>query len=66
MEAPTTPGTNPLAGPHRRPPERRGRRSAKLSIEKYADGQITCLKFLGTIDEQLQPASGRVDDQGAS
>jgi anti-anti-sigma regulatory factor len=54
MDAPTTPAANPLAG--QPAPQPQGTQMAdgkKLSIEKFADNQITCLKFSGTIDEQF-------------
>ncbi|HEY3356499.1 MAG TPA: hypothetical protein VGQ83_24825 [Polyangia bacterium] len=50
----TTPAANPLAG--QPAPQPQGTQMAdgrKLSIEKFADNQITCLKFSGTIDEQF-------------
>jgi anti-anti-sigma regulatory factor len=54
MDAPTTPGTNPLAGHAPAPPQSSAVGDPrKLAIEKFADAQITCLKFLGTIDEQF-------------
>ena len=38
----------------RQPPRRRGRAPPKLTIEKFADGGIACLKFNGTIDESFE------------
>lgn len=64
--APTNPNADPLAGPTTvtppagpppptppTPSAGRADDGKKLSIEKFADGSITCLKFSGTIDEQF-------------
>ena len=35
------------------PGDQAGQDSQKLAIDKFADGQIMCLKFSGTVDEDF-------------